>query len=125
MTKLNFIKDEWSDRVHNMSKYKMFLQQNCNSEWIQIISRSKEQSLYQKGQQIFREGDKGPIVFYSTRKVKIVSMGLNGKEQIVRLVSDGYVIGHCGIEKRCIQLLVALEDTTACFSVEWVIEKRL
>lgn len=96
---------------------KCFVQQNCNSEWIQIISRSKEQSQYQKGQQIFREGDKvSGLYFIQQGKVKIVSNGLNGKEQIVRLASDGYVIGHCGIGEEMYPIgAVALEDTTACF----------
>ena len=98
MTKLNFIKDEWSDRVHKMSKYKMFcatkLQFRMDTDYqpIQGAVAVSERTTN------FREGDKvSGLYFIQQGKVKIVSNGLNGKEQIVRLVSDGYVIGHCGI----------------------------
>ena len=96
---------------------KCFVQSHCTSEWVQIINRSKEQSVYQKGQQLFREGDRVSGVFFIQHgKVKVVTNGLNGKEQIVRLASDAYIIGHCASEGERYPIgAIALEESTVCF----------
>ena len=94
-----------------------FVQQHCTPEWIQIINRSKEQTVYQKGQLLFREGDRvSGLYFVQNGKVKVVSNGLNDKEHIVRLANDGYVIGHCAVAGESYPVgAIALEDTVACF----------
>ena len=94
-----------------------YVPQYCSPDWIDIISRSKNRLWFEKGQYIFREGD--PIFglyFIARGKVKIISTGLNDKEQIVRLATVGHVIGHKGHAAETYPVgAVALEDTQVCF----------
>ncbi len=82
-----------------------------------IISEAKNQLWYKKGQYIFREGDRiFGLYFIERGKVKIISTGLNNKEQIVRLAVTGHVIGHRGENHETYPIgAVALEDTQLCF----------
>lgn len=94
-----------------------FVRQYCSQEWINIIDVSKNQEFYKRGEYLFREGSRVfGLYFLQQGKVKVISTGMNGKEQIVRLATDGHVIGHrgYGIETYPIGA-VALEDTLACF----------
>jgi CRP-like cAMP-binding protein len=93
------------------------VQQYCTAEWLHNISREKNQVLYKKGQYIFREGDRVfGLYFIQQGKVKIISTGINGKEQIVRLAIDGHIIGHRGYGSETYPIgAVALEDTRTCF----------
>jgi len=94
-----------------------FVQQFCSPNWMNIISEAKNQLWYKKGQYIFREGDRiFGLYFIERGKVKIISTGLNNKEQIVRLAVAGHVIGHRGQGNETYPIgAVALEDTQVCF----------
>lgn len=94
-----------------------FVPRHCSAEWIKQIDIEKEQRTYKADQQIFREGDRVSGLYFIQRgKVKIVSNGILGKEQIVRLAADGYVIGHCAFNDETYPVgAVALEETVACF----------
>ncbi|MCX6292270.1 MAG: Crp/Fnr family transcriptional regulator [Bacteroidetes bacterium] len=94
-----------------------FVQQYCFADWINRIDQSKNQAWYKRGQYIFREGDRVfGIYFIQQGKVKVVSTGLNNKEQVVRLATDGHVVGHRGYGAETYPIgAIALEDTIACF----------
>lgn len=96
---------------------KCYVFHDCSPEWIRIIDSTKEQTIFKKGQQIIREGDKVTgLYFIQEGKVKIISNGINGKEQIVRLAADGYVIGHCAFSGETYPVgAITLDDTRACF----------
>ena len=48
--------------------------------------------------------------------MKVISTGMNGKEQIVRLATDGHLVGHRGYGSETYPIgAVALEDTLGCF----------
>ena len=81
------------------------------------MSAGKNQLWYKKGQYIFREGDRiFGLYFIENGKVKIISTGLNNREQIVRLATVGHVIGHRGYGSETYPVgAVALEDTQVCF----------
>lgn len=89
----------------------------CESEWISMLNLGKNTRLYKKGQQIIREGE--PVLgiyFIKKGKVKVVSSGLNGKEQIVRLASDGHILGHRGYGEEYYPIgAVSIEDSQICF----------
>ncbi len=94
-----------------------FIIQHGSAEWISIIDICKNQELYERGQYLFREGSRVfGLYFIQQGKVKVISTGLNGKEQIVRLASTGHVVGHRGFGFEVYPIgAVALEDTIACF----------
>ena len=94
-----------------------FIKQNCSAENIKLINEVKETSLFRKDQYITVEGY--PVLglfFIQSGKAKIVSSGLNGKTQVVRLTKQGDIIGHRGYggDKYPISA-VALEESTICF----------
>ena len=94
-----------------------FVQQYCSTDWISIISRGKNQEFYKKGEYLFREGSRVfGLYFIQQGKVKVISTGMNGKEQIVRLATDGHLVGHRGYGMETYPIgAVALEDTLGCF----------
>ena len=93
------------------------VQRYCDPDWVDIVNRKKNQEFYKKGQYLFREGDRVfGLYFIQSGKVKVISTGLNGKEQIVRLANDGHVVGHRGYGSEIYPIgAVALSDTYACF----------
>lgn len=99
------------------SNKQCFVQQYCFSDWVTKIDQSKNQTLYKKGQYLFREGDRVfGIYFIQHGKVKVVSTGFNNKEQIVRLATDGHVVGHRGYGSEIYPIgAIAMDDTLACF----------
>ena len=94
-----------------------FVQQYCSPRWISIIDERKNQELYQRRQYLFREGSRVfGLYFVQEGKVKVISTGMSGKEQIVRFATDGHVVGHRGYGSETYPIgAVALEDTIACF----------
>lgn len=94
-----------------------FIKQHVTGSNVGKINEVKETSLFRKDQYITVEGY--PVLglfFIQSGKAKIVSSGLNGKTQVVRLTKQGDIIGHRGYggEKYPISA-VALEESTICF----------
>lgn len=81
------------------------------------IDLKKSQSWYKKGSYIITEGSPVTgIYFIYQGKVKVVTEGLMGKEQIVRLANDGHILGHRGYGGEIYPIgAVALEETVVCF----------
>lgn len=96
---------------------KCSIQRYCSEISTQVAELSKSQSLYKTGQYIFTEGSpvRG-IYFIYKGKVKVVTAGIQNREQIVRLASEGHILGHRGYGGEIYPIgAVALQDTTVCF----------
>ncbi len=94
-----------------------FIKKYCSKEYLEKISASKNQNFYKKGDSIFREGNTMlGIHFIQKGGVKVVTTNLNGREQVVRLLSDGNILGHrvLGNDKYYFNA-IALMDTEVCF----------
>ncbi|MBI4930626.1 MAG: Crp/Fnr family transcriptional regulator [Bacteroidetes bacterium] len=89
----------------------------CSPEWVQLIGEKKSESFYHKGQQILTEGH--PIFglyFIKNGKVKVTASDAKGKEQIVRLASDGHILGHRGYGAESYPIgATAMDDSIICF----------
>lgn len=92
----------------------------CELEHLSLgeVSRNKVMNTYKKGQVIFYQGNP-PFGLYciNSGKIKITKMGNDGKESIVRLASDGDVLGHRSLfsNENYTATATALEDTAVCF----------
>lgn len=98
-------------------KTKCVIAEYCTPETISRIDSRKNQIWYKKGQYIFYEGAIVHGVHFITKgKIKLINAG--PREQIVRLASDGDVLGlgHWGpTDQVYIASAVALEDSLICF----------
>lgn len=76
-----------------------------------IISCKKTQQLFLEG--AFAAG----IYFLLSGKIKVHKSGTNGKQQVVRLVKPGDILGHRNIGMRNVYPVsaTAIEDSMACF----------
>ena len=94
-----------------------FIKQFCSNEYVTLISDLKETSIYRKNQYIAHQGNAVLGLFFIKQgKAKVVSSGIAGKTQVVRLTKQGDIIGHRGYggEKYPIGA-IALEESTICF----------
>lgn len=94
-----------------------FVNKYCSGEILEKISSSKNQNIYRKGDHIFREGNTMlGIHFIQQGGVKVVTPNLNGREQVVRLGSDGNILGHRVQDNDKYYFnAIALVNTTVCF----------
>jgi len=94
-----------------------FIKQYCTAEWIEKIEMSKFQTFFKKNQNIINEGF--PVLgiyFIQKGKVKVISSGYNGRQQIVRYAHDGHILGHRGLGNDVYPIsAVAMEDSLICF----------
>ena len=94
-----------------------FVKKYCTGEILERISTQKNQNFYKKDDYIFREGNTMlGIHFIQKGGVKVVTPNINGREQVVRLASDGNILGHrvLGNDKYYFNA-IALMDTNVCF----------
>ncbi len=91
--------------------------QFCSCEELHNIEESKTCNLYKRGQIIFQEGGLPLHLFclYSG-SVKIIRQASGGKEQIVRLTTEGDLIGYLSLitHKRYTSTAIAAEDSNIC-----------
>lgn len=70
----------------------------CYPEWKYVIDLYKSRRIHGKGDLIFREGEQIRVIhIIDSGKVKIFTSFNEHNERIVRLATDGNVIGHRGI----------------------------
>jgi CRP-like cAMP-binding protein len=90
----------------------------AKNEFLDEINTQKVCNTYKKGQTLFNEGSH-PFGVYciNSGKVKLAHLGDDGKEQIIRLLKGGDVIGYRALLSgdRYSASAVALEDTQVCF----------
>ncbi|MBI4947355.1 MAG: Crp/Fnr family transcriptional regulator [Bacteroidetes bacterium] len=96
-----------------------FVKMYCSPEWIHKISLSKSQVYFKQNQEIIKEGELVLGMFFIQQgKVKVVSTGLDGRQQIVRFANDGHILGHRGLGyERYPISAVAMEGSLVCFVV--------
>ncbi len=81
------------------------------------MSMYKSCSTYKKGQYVFSENAL-PTGLYciNTGKIKITTIGFDGKEQILRLANSGEIVGYLALisNERYSSSAVAIEDASIC-----------
>ena len=85
---------------------------------ITLLDQEKESTLYQKGQSIFFSGRTPTGVFCLMEgKVKMAKMGSDGKDQIVRFVLPGKLLGIRAFLGECAYTATAtaIEDSIICY----------
>lgn len=112
--KLNRFKDITCE---NCLSVNCIVQANKDKKLLSYISSVKRTSFYKKKQHVVFEGN--PVLglyFIMSGKVKVVSLGLFGKTQVVRLTSNGGVIGHRGYGGEVYPIsAITIEDSEICF----------
>lgn len=91
---------------------------SLNEEEIGDVSANKGCLFFKKGQIIFHEGNRPNGVYcIHAGKLKLYKLGIEGKEQIIRFVKSGDVIGYRSLlsEENLSVSGAALEDTSCCF----------
>jgi CRP-like cAMP-binding protein len=90
----------------------------AKQEFIEEINEQKVCNVYKKGQTLFNEGSY-PFGVYCINegKVKLSHLGDDGKEQIIRLLRGGDVLGYRALlsGERYSASAIVLEDTQVCF----------
>lgn len=90
---------------------------NLDDESLKGLALNKSCNIYPKGQTIFWEGNK-PLGMYCVNKgaVKISRLGNDGKENILRMVREGDILGYRSLitGEEYTSSAISLEDTTVC-----------
>ncbi|MBW6482369.1 MAG: Crp/Fnr family transcriptional regulator [Vicingaceae bacterium] len=74
-----------------------FLKQYCSPEWQAFVDFHKETREFKANEIILNEGDPvNGFLIINKGKAKVYSTNSEGKEMIIRLAADGYIIGHRG-----------------------------
>jgi len=91
---------------------------DLTDEQVRDLESSKTCAFFKKGQIIFHEGNR-PNGVYCVRngKVKVSRLGVDGKEQIIRFVKGGDLIGYRSLlsGENLSATVSTLEETHACF----------
>ena len=76
---------------------KCVINKTCNDDWKSLITEAKQDFEFEEGEMIFKEGQKvmGIYLIYSGR-VKVLNTMGNKQESIIRLATDGDILGHRG-----------------------------
>ncbi len=93
------------------------IKKNLSSELMQELVKEKNTLVSKKGQQFILEGAPvNGLFFIQKGKAKVLKTGIYGKEQILRFVNDGEIIGHRGfaISKNYSISASSIEDTVLC-----------
>lgn len=91
---------------------------SLTTEELTCISDSKTEITFKKGQVIFTEGSTINGVFcIKTGKCKLSKLNSNGKEQIVRFVKGGDVLGYRSVivNEPVTLTVTALDEMSACY----------
>lgn len=94
-----------------------FIKKHLHLEKMQQYIERKNSFVCKKSQQFIIEGAPTQGLYFVYKgKVKTVKTGIYGREQIVRLTTNGDVVGFRGFatSKRCLIGASALEDTLLC-----------
>lgn len=88
-----------------------------SDEQVSDLNDHKACTVYRKGQYLFTENGRPMGLFcVHSGKIKLTTIGLDGKEQIMRLAKDGDVIGYRALltDERYRLSAIALEDCAVC-----------
>ncbi len=87
----------------------------CSSQWRTILEENRDVMRYAKGSYIFREGEAAKRTKIIIKgKAKVFLTYKTGREQIVRLATNGQIVGHRGFggDQKYSVSCKALVDTT-------------
>ena len=90
---------------------------NLSEDELIHVSSKKHCNFYQKGQQIFTEGNSpSGLHCVNKGKVKISQSGFEGKEQIIRLAKEGDILGYRSLisGEAYSASAIAIEDSKVC-----------
>ncbi|AFM03102.1 cAMP-binding protein [Bernardetia litoralis DSM 6794] len=91
---------------------------DLSEEEVTNMSANKGCNFYKRGQNLFYEGSRaiGVHCIYEG-KVKLTKLGIDGKEQIVKIASDGEVLGYNSLLSQMPYNISAeaLDDAVVCF----------
>jgi len=103
---------------HECDLQSCFMCRLCLKEWKPAISASKRNFHYDKGEIIFREGEKvNGIYFVYTGSIKVHKKWGEDKEIIIRFAKAGGIFGHRGLSDNAVYPIsaTALEPVTVCY----------
>ncbi len=107
-----------SPNCHSCPSRQGPLLRSCLLEELEFVATTKSTQLYQKGQAIYQQGAPA-LGLYCVHQgqLKVTKTGGDGKEQIVRLVRHGAVLGFRSLlgGGRYSTSAVALDDCVVCF----------
>ncbi|WP_139956251.1 Crp/Fnr family transcriptional regulator [Flavicella sediminum] len=89
-----------------------------SSEELKEVSNHKNELIFKKGDVIFKEGSMlNGVYCIKEGKCKLTRLSQNGKEQIVKFIKHGDMLGYRSVlsEEPVSLSVVALEDMAACF----------
>ena len=70
----------------------------CTPEWKELLRERNTQLTFHRGEHIFQDGQVADRMYMIQHgRVKVVASYVKGGERIIRLASDGEVLGHRGI----------------------------
>ncbi len=101
----------------NCSNTNCLIKKHSNNSELEEFLAEKHRFKVAKGQSFIIEGAPVHGLFFVYKgKVKMVKTGINGREQIVRLVNNGEVVGHrsFGVGEYYQIGAVAIEDSILC-----------
>lgn len=90
---------------------------NLTDEEMLEIAHITKAKTFEKGEMVYREGDKGGTLFVlHTGKVKISRLSANGKEQVIRVVGPGEFMGELSLFSALplTDNAQVIEDSTMC-----------
>ncbi|MBP8793580.1 MAG: Crp/Fnr family transcriptional regulator [Lutibacter sp.] len=93
------------------------IKRNLSSEKMQDLISAKNIIICKKGQQFISEGAPvSGLYFVLKGKAKVLKTGINGKEQILRFVDEGEIIGHrgFGVSQTHSVGAIAIEESVLC-----------
>ena len=80
---------------NNCLNLNCIIKKNCSTESMQQLIQLKNNIICKKGQHFISEGAPvNGLYFIQKGKAKVLKTGINGKEQILRFVDNGEIIGH-------------------------------
>lgn len=110
------------------SNQNCIIKKNLSSDLLQELVKEKNTLISKKGQHFILEGTPvNGLFFIQKGKAKVLKTGIYGKEQILRFVTDGEIIGHRGfaISKNYTISASSIEDTVLCNFSNETLKKML
>lgn len=93
---------------------------------LQLLSKSKDHIVINKGEHLMTEGSPiNGVYCVRSGKCKVTKLGVTGKEQIIKFIKKGDLIGHRSIlSNELVSLsVIALEETRVCLLPKYAVLK--
>lgn len=97
---------------------KGFIEESCTEEWKEFINSRKKTLKFSKKEAIFKAGEKTQGLFFiDAGKVKVTYKQYDGTDRLIRLATQGDILGHRGFGGSWTYPIsaYALEETTISF----------